>query len=602
MSKFSEQVHITINSFSQNIIYSDLKLSQKMADHHYFSFVWQYSGRAVIAPEDQAKAVAEHIGSEVIFTFKVNDVKLMSKGIIKSLKSVDLHGSPAGLHVKGISHTVVLSDMKKSRIFLNKTLQQIALEIFAEESSGEFYQREAIKPTLTKTFGCKPQYNETGFEFMKRLSERYGEWFYFDGMRMQFGQLKSSRVELIAGSSLHGFTYEANLVSSKISLGGYDCSSASNIRNSSLKTAAGSRDRFAISMGWNQDAITNSDLSVGAYTNNAQNKEEIEEMVGLQTAGSDANRIFYSGVSYFPIGVGQVFVIHNKEVRHDLVAIEVVHHSEINGNYRCEFRAIPSDVAAPHYTDVKAFAEAETQPAKVTDNNDPEGLGRVKVEFYWNGWGNDSDWMRVVQHYAGPSRGTYYRPEIGDEVLVSFEGGNVERPYVSGSHYNGQAKPEFFDPKNSIKGWKFRFGMLFKFIEKIGIWLSDPSGNELHMDEQTKSTTLTVPETLTLNCKNLIINASESITTTAGENIFENAGVDKSTTVGMMHNISVGGNQTLDVTGNLFEHIEGDLNSDIKSDKKYIVAGKSINQSESGHEFHSDKTIKNNSSENTRQN
>ncbi|UWY29897.1 phage baseplate assembly protein V [Flavobacterium sp. TR2] len=602
MSKFSEQVHITINSFSQNIIYSDLKLSQKMADHHYFSFVWQYSGRAVIAPEDQAKAVAEHIGSEVIFTFKVNDIKLMSKGIIKSLKSVDLHGSPAGLHVTGISHTVVLSDMKKSRIFLNKTLQQIALEIFAEESSGEFYQREAIKPTLTKTFGCKPQYNETGFEFMKRLSARYGEWFYFDGMRMQFGQLKSSRVELIAGSSLHGFTYEANLVSSKISLGGYDYSSASNIRNSSLKTAAGSRDRFAISMGWNQDAITNSDLSVGAYTNNAQNKEEIEEMVRLQTAGSDANRIFYSGISYYPIGLGQVFVIHNKEIRHDLVAIEVVHHSEVNGNYRCEFRAIPSDVAAPHYTDVKAFAEAETQPAKVTDNNDPEGLGRVKVEFYWNGWGNDSDWMRVVQHYAGPSRGTYYRPEIGDEVLVSFEGGNVERPYVSGSHYNGQAKPEFFDPKNSIKGWKFRFGQMLKFIEKIGIWLSDPSGNEIHLDEQGKNINVITPETFTIRAKNIVFEAAESITFTAGTNISETATINKTTSVGGILNTSVTGDKILHVGGIYDANIEGDCNLDHKKDRNVMSNGKVRSNSENGHQIHSKKDIQNNSSENTSQN
>lgn len=602
MSKFSEQVHITINSFSQNIIYSDLKLSQKMADHHYFSFVWQYSGRAVIAPEDQAKAVAEHIGSEVIFTFKVNDVKLMSKGIIKSLKSVDLHGSPAGLHVKGISHTVVLSDMKKSRIFLNKTLQQIALEIFAEESSGEFYQREAIKPTLTKTFGCKPQYNETGFEFMKRLSARYGEWFYFDGMRMQFGQLKSSRVELIAGSSLHGFTYEANLVSSKISLGGYDCSSASNIRNSSLKTAAGSRDRFAISMGWNQDAITNSDLSVGAYTNNAQNKEEIEEMVRLQTAGSDANRIFYSGVSYFPIGVGQVFVIHNKEVRHDLVAIEVVHHSEINGNYRCEFRAIPSDVAAPHYTDVKAFAEAETQPAKVTDNNDPEGLGRVKVEFYWNGWGNDSDWMRVVQHYAGPSRGTYYRPEIGDEVLVSFEGGNVERPYVSGSHYNGQAKPEFFDPKNSIKGWKFRFGQMLKFIEKIGIRLSDPSGNEIYLNEKNKDMTLTTPGTLTLNCKDLVINV--------GNNMSTNVTINKTDMIGLNHSESIGGTKGLDVgtdfsaiiNGKYSEHIKGNFESRTEKDRHDNSKEGLNHYTEGDLNKNAQKQIQNNSGENTRHN
>ena len=602
MSKFSEQVHISISSFEKNVVYYDLKLSQKMTDHHYFSFVWQYTGKAVIDPEDQAKAIAKYVGSEVIFTFKVNGIRLMSKGIISGLESIDLHGSPAGLHVSGISQTVILDDMEKSRIFLNRNLQQIALEIFAEESSGEFYQREAILPTYSKPFQFKPQYNETSFNFMKRLSARYGQWFYFDGMRMQFGQTKASKVKLINGSSLHKFTIKANLVSHKTSFGGYDYSSAANIRNSAEKTASGSRDRFAVSMGFNQGSVARKDLSVGAYTNNAQNKEEIDEMIKLQTAGKDANSVFYSGVSYLPIGLGQVFSIQNKTVEHELIAVEVIHHSEVNGNYSCEFRAIPADVAAPHYTNVTAFAFADSQSAQVIDNNDPEQLGRVKVQYYWNGWGNESDWMRVVQSYAGAGKGNYFRPEIGEEVRVGFEGGNAECPYVSGTYYNGKEKPEFFDSENMIKGWKLRFGMLFKFVEKVGIWLSDPSGNELHMDEETKSTTITVPETLTLNCKNLIINASESITTTAGLNILESAGVDKTTTVGRIMNTNITGNSFLHVGGNYDANIEGDFNSDYKKDHNIISNGKIISNSEQSHEINSKKDIKNNSSEDTKHN
>lgn len=74
MSKFSEQVHISISSFTQNVIYYDLQLSQKMADHHHFSFLWQYTGKPIIEPEDQEKAFRNFIGSEVIFTFKVNGI------------------------------------------------------------------------------------------------------------------------------------------------------------------------------------------------------------------------------------------------------------------------------------------------------------------------------------------------------------------------------------------------------------------------------------------------------------------------------------------------------------------------------------------------
>ncbi|MFD2940658.1 type VI secretion system Vgr family protein [Flavobacterium notoginsengisoli] len=602
MSKFSEQVHISISTFKKNIVYYDLKLTQSMANHHYFSFVWQYTAEAVIDPEKQANAISKYIGSEVIFTFKVNGIKLMSKGIVRGLKSIDRHGSPAGLHVYGISHTVFLEDGPKSRIFLGKNLQQIALEIFAETQSDEFYQTQAIKPTYTKSFSFKPQYNETNFNFLKRLSERYGQWFYFDGMRMQFGETKVTNIKLINGSSLHEFTIETNLFSHKSSFGGYDYLTASNIRNGALVNNNGSRDRFTSSMVWNQLAVTTKEVNVGAYTNNAQNKEEIDEMVKLQTSAHNANCVFYSGISYFPIGVGQVFSIQNKTVEHNLIAVEVIHYSEVNGDYKCEFKAIPSDVAVPHYTNVNVFAFAEVQPAKVTDNNDPEGLARVKVQYYWNGWGNESEWMRVTQLYAGSGKGGYFRPEIGEEVQVSFQGGNAECPYVSGTYYNGKEKPEFFDPKNMIKGWKLRFGMLLKFIEKIGIWLSDPSGNEIHLDEENKNINVTSPETVTIRAKNIVFEATESITLKAGTDISENAFLNKTTSIGGILYTSVGGNKILDVKGDYNANIEGDYNSDLKKDHNTVSNGRIISNSDESHEIHSKKNIKNNSGEDTTQN
>ncbi|MGE8341820.1 MAG: type VI secretion system Vgr family protein [Flavobacterium sp.] len=543
MSKFSEQVNITIEGFTQNVIYYNLELSQKMADHHHFSFFWQYTGKPIIAPQDQEKAISSYIGSEVIFTFKVKGIRLMSKGRITKLGSIDKNGSPAGLHVTGISHTIALDDMPKSRIFREKSLQQIGLEIFAEESSGEFYQREAITPTYTKEFSFKTQYNETSFDFLKRLSSRYAQWFYFDGMRMQFGQIKNTDIKLINESSLHNFSIEASLISHKTSFSSYDYNSASRIKNGAEKTSEGSQDRFASLAVFKQPYIVRPGLENGAYTSNAQNKEEIDEMVKMQTAARDANSIFYSGTSYLPIGLGQTFFIENKNVEHHLLAVEITHRSEVNGNYTCQFKAIPSDVAAPHYTDVNVFATAESQPAIVIDNNDPEKMGRIKVDFFWNGWTSKSDWMRVVQPYSGSGKGLYFRPEIGEEVQVSFEAGNAERPYVSGTYYNGKEMPDFFDAENRIKGWKLPFGQLFKFIEKVGIWLSDPSGNELHMNEETKSINVTSPETVTIRAKNIVFEASESITVKTGTDI----------------DMSAGNNMTQEAGNDIFINAEGTI-------------------------------------------
>jgi len=74
--------------------------------------------------------------------------------------------------------------------------------------------------------------------------------------------------------------------------------------------------------------------------------------------------------------------------------------------------------------------------ALVTNLNDPENLGRVKVKYAWLGE-IESDWVRM----AGAERGFYYIPEVNDEVLIAFEQGNVHHPYIIGVLWNSQNKP-----------------------------------------------------------------------------------------------------------------------------------------------------------------
>jgi len=537
MAHFSEQVHITIGSFTQNIVYHDLELSQKIADHHHFSFVWQYTGKAIINPADQAKALRDYLGDEVIFTFKsLTGIKLMSKGIITELSSVDLHGSAVGLHVKGVSHSIVLDDMKKSRTFQQRGMDDIVLSILAE-GPGEFYQRDSIKSTYLQEFKCMAQYNETSFEFLKRLAKRYGQWFYFDGMRMQFGQTKKSEIKLINGSSLHGFTIQANMSAHKISLAGYDYNGANNIRNASAKTATGSKDSFSAIVGHNQGTVTQAELSIGAYTTNAQSSEEIEEMVKLQTAGNDANSVYYGGTSYFPLGLGQTISIINQTVEHELVVIEVSHISQVHGNYSCNFKAIPADVAAPHYTDVHVFAKAETQPAKVMDNNDPDGLGRVKVQYNWASGSTTSDWIRMIQPHSGSGKGFYFIPEIEEEVLVGFEGGNVQNPYVLGTQYNGSQSSGYADGQNNVKAIHTRSGTKIILNDGEGsVLIEDPSGNTWKMDGQG-NIDVNAPKNFTVNAgENVSITAGKNVSVSAGENIDNSANKDISQTAG--HDIS----------------------------------------------------------------
>jgi uncharacterized protein involved in type VI secretion and phage assembly len=96
----------------------------------------------------------------------------------------------------------------------------------------------------------------------------------------------------------------------------------------------------------------------------------------------------------------------------------------------------------------------------VTDNQDPDGLGRVKVKFPWLSDDNESDWVRVATLMAGAERGSFFLPEVDDEVLVAFEHGNINRPYVIGALWNGVDKPpeKNSDGKNNIRKIKSRSG------------------------------------------------------------------------------------------------------------------------------------------------
>lgn len=96
----------------------------------------------------------------------------------------------------------------------------------------------------------------------------------------------------------------------------------------------------------------------------------------------------------------------------------------------------------------------------VTNNKDTEGMGRVKVKFPWRGDSDESYWARVSTLMAGKDRGSFFLPEVGDEVLVAFDHGDINHPYVIGTLWNGVDTPPETnaDGKNNIRKIKSRSG------------------------------------------------------------------------------------------------------------------------------------------------
>lgn len=96
----------------------------------------------------------------------------------------------------------------------------------------------------------------------------------------------------------------------------------------------------------------------------------------------------------------------------------------------------------------------------VTNNQDPDGLGRIKIRFPWLSDDNETDWVRIATLMAGGERGSFFLPEVGDEVLVAFEHGDINHPYVIGALWNGAANPPETnsDGRNNIRKITSRSG------------------------------------------------------------------------------------------------------------------------------------------------
>lgn len=126
----------------------------------------------------------------------------------------------------------------------------------------------------------------------------------------------------------------------------------------------------------------------------------------------------------------------------------------------------------------------------VTDNKDPDDMGRVKVKFPWLSDTNESYWARIATLMAGGDRGTFFLPEVGDEVLVAFDHGDINHPYVIGALWNGVDTPPETnaDGKNNIRTIKSRSGHMIIFDDndeqkKEKIEIRTKAGHAIVLDD-----------------------------------------------------------------------------------------------------------------------
>jgi phage baseplate assembly protein V len=148
----------------------------------------------------------------------------------------------------------------------------------------------------------------------------------------------------------------------------------------------------------------------------------------------------------------------------------------------------------------------------VRDTDDPEGWGRVRVEYPWLEGRRLSDWAPIASPLAGPDYGTWFIPEIGNEAVLAFERGEVAKPFVLGFLWNGQD----FAPSTSVKERMIRSvnGHTIRFLDSTpteggnagGISIEDAHHNSIVLTNG--QVTIRAAGTLILDAATIVLQSS----------------------------------------------------------------------------------------------
>ena len=464
--------------------------------------------------------------------------------------NVQLHreGSDFGcIIVSGYSATYRMETAHSCFSWNDRTIGDVVKKL-CEQAKVQLELNPAFKET--KDFIC--QYEESDFDFIRRLAHQYQEWMYFDGTKLIFGKPRklADPIRLEYGTTLSSLDIGLQTLARSEQVFSYHSGADREMQRMTPDLAYG-HDKLA------GEAFR---ASLGMFSKPARqhalprisNETELVNYMGRKQAAETAETHYITAESQVPtLRVGSVISLYSsflervgnlsEESLGNFIIIEITHEVSQGSYYKNRFKAIPATIKALPSPKVR-MPLAETQMATVLSNADPQGKGRVRVRMNWQTDGMQTGWVRVMTPDGGSSsdvksnRGFVFIPEVGDQVLLGFRHGDPARPYVMGSLFNGTTGGGGLEG-NHMKSLTTRSGHTIKLndsLSSLGITIKDIKGNSIHIDSvgddiiinAKRNITINAGETFTVNCKNANILAEESINMNAEESISSISGED----------------------------------------------------------------------------
>ena len=494
---------VTVKGEEQKFV--SLHLRQGFNRHHTFTVVVNYLSPNNTFQQTPEKFI-DYIGetASISFVHRQTGESYDFEGIITQVEMVGSMGETGGVAIHGTSPTILYENNRT----LDSSMDQ-SLSTIIKEATQEYGKVNLVSnPKYAAPIPYMAQYNESVFDFMNRLSALYGEWFYYDGTKVYFGKPDRDNTEkIVYDMDLEEVRLVANLVPGKSAR--YDYVAQENKQHNADTPAKpdGMNDLQSIAHSCSEKAYTAKTTS--AADPHVTDKAELDEQMRIVKNASGANLLNIKGIGKTcRIRIGEIIDVSFPDRmklpplgKFRIVGIE--HEVRRDGHYSNSFVGVPDGTVHIPVPDVKRPL-ALPELATVKENNDDKGQGRVKVAFDWQKNGKTTNWIRVQTPNAGVSgavpknRGWVFVPEVGDQVMVSYEHGNPDRPYVTGSvFHSGSGKGG--DKDNKVKSIITRSGNAIVFDDETGsIVITDQTGKQLIMLDGTDAITVMAKKSITL--------------------------------------------------------------------------------------------------------
>lgn len=546
-AQYSFDERITTNAFvyieGDKVDYVTMTLDQSFAEHHTFTVVMDYDTIKqdfMRNPLERMKLIGRFLDIE-IQQGKDNGNAYVFRGMIQDVYHQGKEGKHGYLVLSGNSPTIQLERGKRYDIFCNMSLQRVFDEVTAEIINKKDRLPCVNSPVYNGQIRFLMQYNESDWDFLRRLSVITGETLYYTGMDFVFGTHKDWKTtEVTYDMEITDFKFGSRLLPNNFTRYQYLAENDDTItQNAPDRINDG--DEYVKSAANRSKELTEKRPVVTPLSVPVDDMGALTELVSREKISNAARTVYVQGVAKTCAPrIGRLLTINmpaNMPGASDLGTYRITkvkHVIDQNHRYSCEFEGIPADLKFVPTVDIK-MPIAESIRATVIRNDDPQGQGRVRVEFPFVQDRASEVWLRVMTPNAGSSdvvgtnRGMIFVPEQGDQVMVGFEFGDPNQPYVMGSMFHGK-NGTGGGANNAIKSIFTRSGIQIVFNDdQKSLHIEDPSGNTWDMDGQgniavnaPKNMTITVGENMDIIVgKNITTNIGQDMTTAVGNNMIE---------------------------------------------------------------------------------